>query len=118
MEKHASNFFGPLMENRGAVVCRRCVYFALSLVCNDARRITLLAPLLAHRLYGYIVNADLDLREGSLHLLAAFAKHVQGRQLLLLQVDEVDGASSGNLFTALSRRQREFTYDSDYEEQR
>lgn len=107
MERLAADVFTS-MRGMGSTVCRRCVYFAMSLAANDARRVPSLAGYFIPCMLDFVASVDLDLREGSLRLLVVFAQQQASRAALL----EAHGGREG-LVLELARRRRGVVYDSD-----
>ena len=87
-------------------VKRRCVYLALFLVGQDVSRVASLINLFIPALYQFVKDPnDPDLREGSLQLLANFARTAQGKQMM-----------EGHIERVLEERDGILVFDDDYDQ--
>jgi len=87
-------------------VRRRVVYFTLALLWSDPRRLEVLSDHLFPHIFDFLSSEDVDLREGTLKLLANIAASSLGKQIL---------ASNGAFDAAVGKLDR-IAYES--EEQR
>jgi hypothetical protein len=83
MERYLEQIFSSLHSVTVAdVVKRRCVYFALALLSADLQRADALLPFLLPTVFKFLESNDLDLREGSLRLIACLAQTEVARALI------------------------------------
>lgn len=101
MERYAGAVLSTLQdtEKSSAAACRRCVYFALSLISEHPERIDKILPYLSPNFGAFLASEDLDLREGTLKFMASAARTVAGKEV----IRECLG-----LFTELRSRQSDF----------
>jgi len=84
MERYATRVFSTLQnaELCSAATYRRCVYFAVALMSLRTEHIDVLLPYLSPNFEAFLSSEDLDLREGTLRLMACAAQTMEGKRVV------------------------------------